>query len=92
MPNFANFRRKFSEDAPSGASIRKYYSDFKAKGCICKRKSTGCLPVGEATVERVTEFRTSPQKSTTGTGYPRFYFLTGWGTTPFPPRCQTCTE
>ena len=61
-----NFRRKFGEDAPSGPSIRKWYSDFKARGCICKRKSTGRPPVSAATVERVREsFVRSPQKSTT---------------------------
>ncbi|KAJ8875944.1 hypothetical protein PR048_023852 [Dryococelus australis] len=60
-----NFRRQFGEDAPSEPNIHKWYTDFKATGCICKRKSTGHPPVRRVTVEHVREsFMQSLQKST----------------------------
>ncbi|KAJ8875077.1 hypothetical protein PR048_022967 [Dryococelus australis] len=51
----SNFSREFGEDAPSAPSIRKWYTEFKERGCICKRKSTRLPPVSEATAERVRE-------------------------------------
>ncbi|PSN38618.1 hypothetical protein C0J52_24133 [Blattella germanica] len=36
-----HFRTRFGEDPPSGPSIRKWYSDFKTRRCICKRKTSG---------------------------------------------------
>ena len=59
-----NFRRKFGVQLPSVPSIRKWHANFKTRGCICKRKSTGCPPVSKANMEHVREsFTQSPQKS-----------------------------
>jgi hypothetical protein len=60
-----HFRLKFGRDAPSGKSIRKWYSQFQDRGCICNQKSTGHPSIGEEAVERVrATFARSPQKST----------------------------
>lgn len=60
-----HFRTRFGEDPPSGPSIRKWYSDFTTRGCICRRKSSGRPAVSEETVDRIREsFTRSPQKST----------------------------
>lgn len=60
-----HFRTKFEKDAPSANSIRRWYAQFKATGCLCKRKSTGRPSVSEEKVESVRmSFTRSPQKST----------------------------
>lgn len=60
-----HFRTRYHRDPPDGRSIRKWYTQFRDSGCICKRKSTGRPSTGEETVERVrTCFVRSPQKST----------------------------
>ena len=59
-----NFRREFGVQPPSGPSMRKWYVDFKMRGCLCKRKSTVCPPLSETNVVRVRKsFRRSPQIS-----------------------------
>lgn len=59
------FRTKFNKDPPTAKSIRRWYAQFTASGCLCKGKSTGRPKVCEETVERVREsFARSPQKST----------------------------
>ncbi|PSN47428.1 hypothetical protein C0J52_21755 [Blattella germanica] len=50
-----HFRTRFGEDSPSGPSIRKWYSDFKTRGCICKRKTSGRPSVSEQTLIRIRE-------------------------------------
>ncbi|PSN44510.1 hypothetical protein C0J52_23815 [Blattella germanica] len=59
-----HFRTRFGEDPPSGPSIRKLYSDFKTRGCICKRKTSGRSSVSEQTLIQIREsFTRSPQWS-----------------------------
>lgn len=60
-----HFRTKFNKDPPTANSIRRWYAQFKASGCLCKGKSTGRPAVSEETVERVrASFTRSPRKST----------------------------
>ncbi|KAJ4446841.1 hypothetical protein ANN_13539 [Periplaneta americana] len=40
-PGSLKASKKFGVDPPSGPSIRIWYADFKTRGYICKRKSTG---------------------------------------------------
>ncbi|PSN40234.1 hypothetical protein C0J52_12047 [Blattella germanica] len=59
-----HFRTRFGEDPPSGPSIRKSYSDFNTRGCICKRKTSVRPSVSEQTSIRIREsFTRSPQWS-----------------------------
>ncbi|PSN53557.1 hypothetical protein C0J52_09197 [Blattella germanica] len=44
-------------------SIRKWYSDFKTRGCICKRKTSGRPSLSEQILIRICEFTHSPQWS-----------------------------
>jgi len=41
-----NFQTRVDENPPTGPSISKRYSDFKARGFICKRKTSGRQSVG----------------------------------------------
>ena len=47
------FRTKFEKDVPCVKSIRRWYAQFKATGCLCKGKSTGRPPLSEEKVEIV---------------------------------------
>ncbi|PSN46849.1 hypothetical protein C0J52_24202 [Blattella germanica] len=40
-----HFLTRFGGDPPSGPSISKWYSDFKTRGCICKRITSGCQSI-----------------------------------------------
>ncbi|PSN44581.1 hypothetical protein C0J52_25447 [Blattella germanica] len=56
------FQTRFGEDPSSCPSIRKWYSDFNTRECICKRKTSGRPSVSEQTLIRIREsFTRSPQ-------------------------------
>ena len=47
------FRAKYAKDAPTDKTIRAWYKQFTANGCLCKQKASGRPITAEDDVERV---------------------------------------
>lgn len=59
------FRTEFGIDPPHRESIRRWVTQFKETGCLCKGKSPGRPRVSEEQVEKIHDaFEGSPRKST----------------------------
>ena len=46
------FRAKYAKDPPTDKTIRAWYKQFTATGCLCKQKASG-RPITAEDVERV---------------------------------------
>ncbi|PSN33252.1 hypothetical protein C0J52_23043 [Blattella germanica] len=93
-----HFQTRFGEDPTSGPSICKWNSDFKARGCICKRK-TSELPAVKTQSATIVQhrFRTQygkelPNRPTIYSHGNNHFVRTGCSVTFHPHKAEAVVE